>query len=225
MKTVIALITVLAVLTMSMVGCTPASTSSEPPDISGIKSAAAGIEGNFRFLISDEANAIEDFQHLYVTISKIALHKASDNASDNESSEWCILEAVSDPDSDNVTGLDLRPLTGANAVVLWNGNITAGTYDKAFIYVSNVTGILVNGDTAEVKLPSDKLQVSKPFDVGTETVNFVYDITVVKAGNSGKYNLKPQIAESGADKDFIITSPKKNTEKYEELNKEQHGKP
>ena len=33
---------------------------------------------------------------------------------------------------------------------------------------------------------------------------FVYDITVVEAGKSGKYNLQPQIGESGADKEFEL---------------------
>ncbi len=34
------------------------------------------------------------------------------------------------------------------------------------------------------------------------TTSFVYDVTVVKAGQSGQYILKPQIAESGADQEF-----------------------
>jgi hypothetical protein len=43
----------------------------------------------------------------------------------------------------------------------------------------------------------------------SEVTNFVYDLTVVKAGKSGQYILKPQIGQSGADQDFIKVEPKK----------------
>ena len=59
-----------------------------------------------------------------------------------------------------------------------------------------------------MKLPSNKLQISKPFTISSDSaVNFVYDIMVVKAGKSGKYILKPQIAESGADQGFNDLTP------------------
>jgi hypothetical protein len=49
-----------------------------------------------------------------------------------------------------------------------------------------------------VKLPSEKLQLNKEFTVGNgEAVDFVFDITVKKAGNSGKYILQPVVSESG----------------------------
>ncbi len=37
--------------------------------------------------------------------------------------------------------------------------------------------------------------------------NFVYDLTVVEAGRSNQYILKPQIDQSGADQDFIKVKP------------------
>ena len=43
--------------------------------------------------------------------------------------------------------------------------------------------MLLTGRPVSVKLPSKKLQVSKPFEVTSDSVvNFVYDITVVKLG-------------------------------------------
>jgi len=52
------------------------------------------------------------------------------------------------------------------------------------------------------------LQISKPFQVeSSEVTSFVYDLTVVEAGQSGQYILKPQIDQSGADQDFIKVKP------------------
>ena len=64
-----------------------------------------------------------------------------------------------------------------------------------------------------VKLPSGKLQISKPFSLSDSVVNFVYDITVHKAGKSGKYILNPQIAQSGPDQEFVEVKYKEKAEK------------
>jgi hypothetical protein len=164
-----------------------------------------GISRNFRLLISDDANAIEDFEHLYVNISRIGMHHVS--ATGNESGEW--LEFA--PEVDVV---DLRPLVGESAQAIWSGNVTAGNYTKVFIYVSNVWGNLTDSygnETIEVKLPSNKLHISKPFVVTDDSVtSFVYDIAVVAPGNKdkgAKYILKPQVAQSGADQRFEEVAP------------------
>lgn len=145
---------------------------------------------NFRFLISDDVNAIGDFTSVNVTISSIGLQQGG------ESGNWTTIT----PD---ITEVDLKPLSGENALEVWSGNITPGEYSKVFIYVSDVRGTLTDNSTANVKLPSEKLQISKPFTVSeNETTSFVYDITVVKAGQSGQYILQPQIAQSGANQEF-----------------------
>ena len=50
--------------------------------------------------------------------------------------------------------------------------------------MDNVTGVLARGGTANVTLPSDKLQISKPFTIDDSLVKFIYDTTVIKAGNT-----------------------------------------
>ena len=63
-------------------------------------------------------------------------------------------------------------------------------------------------NNATVKLPSDKLQISKPFTVAVDgSVSFVFDITIIKTGQSGQYILKPQIGESGAGQHFNDVTP------------------
>lgn len=100
-------------------------------------------------------------------------------------------------DVDNRT-VDLTRLQGANATQLTSMNVSNGTYTKVFVYVSEINATLENGEQVNVKLPSEKLQLNTEFTVANgEAVDFVFDITVKKAGNSGKYILQPVVSESG----------------------------
>jgi len=148
-------------------------------------------EGNFVFLISDDVNAIGDFQNLNISISKIGLQ------AEGEDGQWIEF-------SPEVEIVDLTLLQGDKAQEIWRGDVPEGRYTKVFIYVSNVSGILEEtGRSISVKLPSNKLQISKPFSVKSgSVVNFVYDVTVIEAGRSGQYIIKPQVGESGADRSF-----------------------
>jgi len=148
-------------------------------------------EGNFVFLISDDVNAIGDFQNLNISISKIGLQ------AEGEDGQWIEF-------APEVEVADLTLLQGDKAHEIWRGDVPEGQYTKVFIYVSNVSGTLeATGKSISLKLPSNKLQISKPFSVTSgSVVNFVYDVTVVEAGKSGQYIIKPQVGESGADRSF-----------------------
>lgn len=166
-------------------------------------STPGSIEQNFRLLISDEVNAIEDFEHLYINISTISMHYKG-----NSSTKW--LEFAPE-----VNMVDLRPLVGDNALAIWNGEVPSGNYTKVFIHVNNVWGNLTSAlgnKTVQVKLPGNKLQISKPFTVTDgEWTSFVFDIAVIAAGNNSKkdpkYILKPQIAQSGANQSYEEVFP------------------
>jgi hypothetical protein len=68
-----------------------------------------------------------------------------------------------------------------------------------FLNVSEVDGRLTSGESADVKLPSGKLQLNQNFTVESgSSVDFVYDINVVERGNGG-YNIRPVASESGTD--------------------------
>ena len=176
---------VLGVLALVFGAC-----SAEAPETGA---ATGESDANFRFLISDDVNEIDNFSSVIVTVSKIGFQQGG------ESGGWQEFT----PD---ITEVDLKPLSGDNALEIWSGNLSAGTYSKVFIYVTEVNGTLIpelGGERADIKLPSNKLQISKPFTISeNETTSFVYDITVIKAGQSGQYILQPQISESGADKEF-----------------------
>lgn len=56
---------------------------------------------------------------------------------------------------------------------------------------------VVDGEDVSVKVPSGRLQIIKPFQVGPgDTVSYVFAINVVKIGQSAGYNLPPVSARS-----------------------------
>jgi len=148
-------------------------------------------EGNFVFLMSDDVNAIGDFDSLNVSVSKVGLLLGG------ESGQWVEFET-------EVKEVDLTLLQGDKTQEIWRGNVPEGQYTKVFIYVTDVRGVLKEtGQTVEVMLPGQKLHISKSFQVTADTVtSFTYDLTVIATGSpqSGiKYILKPQVDQSGAD--------------------------
>ena len=186
----------IGLLTLLSVACSDSINTSTT-------SSGENGKDNFRILISDDTNAIDKFDSVNISISKIGIHR------NDSTGNWT--EFVPD-----ITEIDLKPLTGENALEIWSGNVTAGEYNKVFIYVDNVTGTLIQdygGGQPEIKLPSNKLQISKPFTISeNDTTSFVFDVTVVEAGKSGNYILQPQIAESGAEKEYKeMNKVKKNT--------------
>jgi len=212
---------VTAAIVIALVGYFGLRPAPTPPVII----AQPNAEGNFAFLVSDEVNAIGDFQGLDLSISKVILHLGGD--------EEQRIEFIPEAQAVNLTDLQ-----GDRAQEIWRGDVPDGEYSKVFLEISHISGILWDSEEeVEIKLPSGKLQISKPFQVGSgEITNFVYDLTVVEAGQSGQYILKPQIGQSGADQDFVRVKPEgqpedkgkpeeqpKNTSKPEEQ-PEENGK-
>jgi len=183
---------VAAAIVIALVGYFGLRPAPTPP----VMIAQPNTEGNFAFLVSDEVNAIGDFQELDISISKVTLHLEGD--------EEKRIEFIPEAQAVNLTDLQ-----GDRAQEIWRGDVPDGEYSKVFLEVSQISGILWDSEEeVEIKLPSGKLQISKPFQVeGSEVTNFVYDLTVVEAGQSGQYILKPQIGQSGADQDFVRVKP------------------
>ncbi|WP_353715093.1 DUF4382 domain-containing protein [Dehalogenimonas sp. 4OHTPN] len=153
-----------------------------------VSTPASGDAVNFRFLVSDAPNDIGDFSSLVVTVDRVALLK---KGGDGES--WVTF-------TPEVKEFDLTQLIGAASQQLWQGQVPEGEYAKVELIASGLRGTLKSGETIDIKLPSNKLQIGIPFTVGADTVtSFTFDITVNKTGQgSGKYILSPQAAESGA---------------------------
>ena len=182
--------TLASVLVILVIGFLALKTMVFPVETPSMTIPGPNADGNFVFLVSDEVNAIDDFSSVNVTINKVGLLKSGN------SEQW--VEFIPE-----VKEFDLTLLPGEKTQELWRGDVPEGQYTKVFIYVTKVRGILkATGGAVEVKLPSSKLQISKPFQISAGAVtSFTYDLTVVKSGNAhggGKYLLKPQIGESGA---------------------------
>ncbi|MFC7166317.1 DUF4382 domain-containing protein [Halospeciosus flavus] len=162
---------------------------------------AGADTGTVSLYLSDETNAIDDFRHLNVTVTKVGLKKDDGNWSghhgDHEHhhrNRWTVA------DVDNRT-VDLTRLQGQNATLLGNLSVENGTYEKAFVYVSDVNATLANGSTTRVDLPRDRLKVKDRFRVQDgRVVDFVVDVTVVN--RSGEYVLVPRASASGEDVSF-----------------------
>jgi hypothetical protein len=146
--------------------------------------------GNFAFLVSDEVNAITDFSSAVVNISKIGLQQPD--------GKWVEITPT-------ISSIDLTQLPGDAAQIIWQGDIPFGNYNQVFIYVDNITGKLKTSEkTPDIKLPSQKLHMAIPFEASNDTVtSFTYDMTIIAAGNGHniKYILKPQIGDSGVQKE------------------------
>lgn len=113
------------------------------------------------------------------------------SGNDSGAGEWRTYEAG------NRT-VDLTELRGANATHLGNLTVPGGKYDAVVVHVGTINATLQDGTQVRVKLPSDTLKLNKGFEMGAnQSVDFVFDITVRKAGNSGKYVLQPVISQSG----------------------------
>ncbi|MFB6310133.1 MAG: DUF4382 domain-containing protein [Salinirussus sp.] len=204
--------------------------------------AMSGDTGTVDLYISDQPAAIEDFEHLNVTITSVGFQRAgSDDGNEttesmnetdeletdtpeNASEESPVeteaddsVEDAEDADEDDeadengesgewiehdVDGrvADLTELRGDNATLLGQFTVPNGTYTTVFVHVSEVNATLKTGESVNVKLPSEKLQIHEQFEVENGSqIDFVFDIAVHKAGNSGKYILRPVISESGTD--------------------------
>ena len=183
---------VAAAIVIALVGYFGLRPAPTPP----VMIVQPNAEGNFVFLVSDEVNDIGDFQELNLSISKVILHLVSDEEKRIEFRP-------------EVQTVNLTDLQGNRAQEIWRGDVPDGEYNKVFLEVSQVSGVLWDsGEEIEIKLPSGTLQISKPFKVESgELTSFVYDLTVVEAGKSGQYILKPQIGQSGADQDFVRVEP------------------
>ena len=191
----------------------PAPTPTQPATA---PSPATG--GNFRLLISDEKNAIGDFESLIVTISSVGVHKAGENGG------WLEVSPATEE-------LDLVTLQGDNAQEIWSENLTAGQYTNVFIYVSDIEAVLSNGvsdnATPEVKLPSDKFHINTNFSIPEDSpVSFVFDISVVATGNDKNgvsYILKPVISQSGHNQEFTEVKSRERERERENLDLELEG--
>ena len=185
-------------------GCTG---ETEDPSSTDAGDAVAS-SGRFRLLVSDAPADIDDFEELVVTLDGARLFHADEETESNETDEEeTETNGTDDAATDTQAGfttveiddatVDLTQVIGADAVSVFDGDLAEGRYAKLELNVAAAEGI-VDGESVAVKVPSERLQITKPFTVRPdETVDFVFDITVVKRGQTNGYILQPVVSESG----------------------------
>lgn len=138
--------------------------------------------GSLEILVSDQPSGIDDFTYLNVKLSEIRVFKT---------------DSGFETYSPAVDSFDLTKLKGDNALALINATLDEGSYTKIEFIVESLEGETANV-TADIRVPSNKLMITKNFEVEpNKTASFVFDINVVKTGQTNEYNLLPVISESG----------------------------
>lgn len=144
------------------------------------------------------------YDAVWITVAKVRAHR-SDDAADGDGG-WS--EIVVDPPQ----RLDLLALQNGELEDLGQTTLPAGTYNQMRLVLDDTAGAneLVRSDTkatVALKTPSAQqsgLKLKHTFEVGAnETTRLVLDFdacrSIVKAGTSGQYLLKPVISVIDAD--------------------------
>lgn len=199
--------------TVLLAGC---SGSDSNPDDGSTSS------GTFRLLISDQPVAIDDFDSLDVTLSAARVFQADEDeeittgvingtvtesttttstnttAAETEDPEGEDSEGFVEFDLDSVT-VDLTQVKGDRAVSVLESELEGGRYSGIELRVDSAEGV-VDGEDVDVKVPSDRLRIVRPFEIAAdEDLSFVFDINVIQKGPTGGYNLLPVIGKSGVE--------------------------
>lgn len=149
-------------------------------------------DGSFELLISDQPTVIDNFDYVNTTFSEVRVYSA--NTSENATNESESFETITLEESPTV---DLTQVKGDRAISILEENLEIGNYTGVHLQVSNVSAA-IDGEAADLKIPSERLKINKEFEIApNSTTSFVFDITVVRRGQSGSYNLLPVISESG----------------------------
>jgi hypothetical protein len=161
----------------------------------------AGGTGTLRVALTDAPAC--GYDHVYITVDRVRVH-ASSSASDSDAG-WS--EVVLNP----AQRIDLLALTNGVLAELGQTPLPAGQYTQVRLVLRpNGSGapanalVLTGGGGAEIPLDTPSatqsgLKLIHPFTVQPNTTaDLVLDFdacrSVVRRGNSGRYNLKPVIA-------------------------------
>jgi len=162
---------------------------------------ATGADGTLRVALTDAPSC---YQHVYVTVEKVRVHQSATAA--DEDGGWSEL-TLSAP-----RRLDLVSLSNGVLEELGTVPLPAGHYQQVRLVLTNTTAAGSNalansvqptgGSETALDTPSamqSGLKLRADFDVAAgQSADLVLDFdacrSIVKAGNSGKFNLKPVIS-------------------------------
>ena len=138
-----------------------------------------------------------DYEKVFVDVIDVKIK--ADAAADEEG--WVSLSNV------NPGIYDLLTLTGGVTQLLADAEVPAGFLGQIRLILGNDNSVVLNGESQALATPSAqqsglKLQVNQELEAGVEyeyLLDFDVDKSIVSAGNSGGFNLKPVIRLSAKE--------------------------
>jgi len=143
--------------------------------------------GTLRVSLTD---APGDFEAVYIDIQEVKVHRSSD--AEEGDGEWIVI-------NDEPVRVDLLDVVYGKLDVLGETELAAGNYQQLRLVLGNNNEIIVGGETIQLDTPSAqqsglKLNLNVSIE-GGEIFNLLLDFdasrSIVKAGASGKFILKP----------------------------------
>lgn len=160
-------------------------------------SGSSASTGTLKLAMTDSPGC--GYDHVYVTVTKIRVHQSASAASTD--SGWREI-TVASPQK-----IDLLSLTNGALQELGKLPLPAGRYEQVRLVLSGdalANSLVLSGTSNEIELRTPSAQqngykLQTHFDVtGNQVADMVLDFdackSIVRAGNSGNYNLKPVVA-------------------------------
>ncbi|WP_069130481.1 DUF4382 domain-containing protein [Rhodohalobacter halophilus] len=164
-----------------------------------LSSDTSNQPGNLQVLLTD---APAQYEEVWVDIQEVRVHRQGD--ADEEDNGWRTV-------NDQPVRINLLELTNGNYEILGETELEPGVYSQIRLILGDQNELVINGETHHLTTPSAqqsglKLNVNAEIEGGqnyTLLLDFDASRSIVKAGNSGKYILKPVIkavnlAQTGA---------------------------
>ncbi|MFC4870366.1 DUF4382 domain-containing protein [Negadavirga shengliensis] len=149
------------------------------------------MEGHARLNVS-LIDAPADYDEVWVEVLAVEVRPGKGN--DANETAWISINNEADEKR-----IDLLTLTGGNAVYLGSTEVPAGKISQIRLILGDDNYIMQDGNRIDLKTPSAqqsglKLQLNKELMAGIQydlVIDFDAAKSIVKAGNSGQYILKP----------------------------------
>ena len=156
--------------------------------------------GTLRVVLID---APGDFEAVYIDIQAVRIHRSGD-AGEGESG-W--IDIPTEP-----VIVDLLQLTNGRFEVLGEIDLEPGRYSQLRLILGDNNEVVIDGETQALNTPSAqqsglKLQINADIEGGemyTLLLDFDASRSIVRAGNSGRYNLRPVISTARLEQSGAI---------------------
>lgn len=165
-------------------------------DLSGNKEM-----GTFKVFLTD---APANYESLFIDIREVRIHKS--NSANEQDDGWITIRQ-------EPMVVDLLELTNGNYEILGDIELEQGRYSQLRLVLGDQNVVVIDGEDFPLTTPSAqqsglKLQINADVESGsiyTLLLDFDASRSIIRAGSSGKYILKPMITASRLEETGQIT--------------------